>query len=488
MLPTLLMIPEAFFEFEPTHTLILAELARIKASSSFRRAHQLQRLLSHIVEAALAGEGWKLHEINLALECFRRSPSRYDPHQDSIVRVAANRLRRKLDAYYENEGLASYLKIELPIGGYMPKFVRQQSRPSTDSRAANNGERGELLHQPVREHVGAAARDLYDHGRFALRQQGTAGYRKAIELFERATRLQPRLAEAWSGLAVAFLGLVGMVTLPSLPDVDAARAAVLRALEIDPQHSEAYAALASIIFRYDLDFARAEPLYRQAIQFGPSSRYAHHAFAFALTMNARFGEADAEYQIARDLDPLDQTLRCQHALMPMYTGDYVAAESALLAILDVDQNNILARSLLGATYLYHGHPAKAMGEYQRIIEQTPKLSIGWCGRAQSLAMLGLRKKARAVLQHMIEDSGESFVSPYQVAMVHSRLGDEKAALDWLDRAAAQRDANFICAPVDPAFAELRARPGWQDLMQRHGLAEAATAATAAARPLAFTPP
>ena len=69
-------------------------------------------------------------------------------------------------------------------------------------------------------------------------------------------------------------------------------------------------------------------------------------------MNARFDEADALYQIARDLDPLDQALRCQHALMPIYTGRYDAAESALLAILDVEEDNILARSLLGATYLY----------------------------------------------------------------------------------------------------------------------------------------
>ena len=97
----------------------------------------------------------------------------------------------------------------------------------------------------MRERESSEAKDLYDLGRFALRQQGTTGFRKAIELFERATRVDPDFAEAWSGLAVAYLGLVGMTAVPSLPDVAAAKSAVLRALGIDPQSGEACSSLAS---------------------------------------------------------------------------------------------------------------------------------------------------------------------------------------------------------------------------------------------------
>ena len=155
--------------------------------------------------------------------------------------------------------------------------------------------------------------------------------------------------------------------------------------------------------------------------------------------------------------------------MPIYTGRYLAAETALMAILDVDQNNILARALLGATYLYAQKAVRALTEYQSIIDHSPEFSIGWCGRAQALAMLGLRKRARAVLRQMVASSGARFVSAYQIAMVHARLGDDSAAIEWLDRAGQQRDANFVCAPVDPAFAGLRHSRAWSELMQTHGL-------------------
>ena len=104
-------------------------------------------------------------------------------------------------------------------------------------------------------------------------------------------------------------------------------------------------------------------------------------------------------------------------------------------------------------------------------------------------MLGMRKKSRAILEHLISGSGDSFVSPYQVAMVHARLGDIPATLDWLDRAGAQRDANFVCAPVDPAFEALRETAVWRDLMKKHGLSHSVAANTPAENPAsAVTPP
>lgn len=460
-------MPEALADPDLPHAVVLGELARVSASTQLRRARLLQRLLSHIVRAALAGNTASLRETTLALECLRRDPSRFDPHTDPGVRVAVTRLRRKLAEYYDTSGAGAHVRITLPVGSYVPTFIRQRSTPLYAGSAA--AERG--------SEIDPAARDAYDRGRFALRQQNAAGYRKAIELLQRATGIAPAFADGWSSLALARLGLVGMTTVPSREIIDAAREAVMRTLAIDPAHSEAHASLASIVFRYDLDFTRAEPLYRDAIRLDPSSRYAHHAYAFALTMNGRFDEADAEYRIAREIDPLDQTLRCQHALMPIYTGRYDTAESALLAILDLDAGNILARSLLGATYLYANKPSRALTEYQRIIASAPSLSIGWCGRGQALAMLGLRKKARAVLLRMVAEDTGNFVSPYQVAMVHARLDDEPSALEWLARAAAQRDANFICAPVDPAFDGLRRTPQWTALMHEHGLGQAAALRT-----------
>jgi TolB-like protein/Flp pilus assembly protein TadD len=578
--------------------LIRAELARVLASSSFRHALQLQRLLKYMVDAVLTQQDRKLREFSLALDCFQRNAGSYDPRKDPIVRVAAGRLREKLHQYYENEGDEAYLEISLPVGSYAPSFAKRVTARglshnsvavlpfvnasqvpagidafsdelvaelidaltrvpglkvvarASASRFRDGGQdtrvigatlgvsallRGGVEHRDDRVRVSArlesardgallwsgvfdeamgipfavqnqiaaavvgalrrssrdgatlpspagsvfvkrgtaspAAKDLHDRGRFALRQQGVEGYRKAVELFEQAVAVDRQFASAYSGLALAHLGLVAMTAVPAASHVSGAKSAVQRALELDPQSSEACSSLAVITFRYEFNFRAAEPLYQMAIRFAPGSRQAHHAYAFALMMSRRFDEADLHYRTARDLDPLDHTLRCQHALISVYTGRYEDAEAELHAVIDVDGSNVLARTLLGATYLYSGRFQQALEEYEWAVQAAPSLSIGLCGKAQALALSGERERALRVLQEMLDRYGEQFVSPYQVAMVEARLGNDGAAFQWLDRAARERDANFVCAHVDPAFGSLRAHRDWRTLMERHGLSE-----------------
>jgi tetratricopeptide (TPR) repeat protein len=449
--------------------LIMAELALVVASATFHHAVQLQRLLRHLVTVALTGETQRLRELSIALECFGRSASRYDPRQDPGVRVAANRLREKLRSYYAGEGAGSFLAIELPVGGYMPVFRRMtveavaqgwdESKVETGAERRPSRARGTSI--PL-------AKDLADRGRFALRQHGIVHLRKAVELFTRSTEVDPNYASAWSGLASARLGLVAMTAVPSAPDVTAAKAAASRAIELDPGFSEACSSLAIIAFRYEFDWPTAEPLHRQAVRLAPASSYVHHAYAFGLVMNRRFVEADVEYHVARELDPLDQALRCQHALIPIYTGRYDVAEAELEAILEVDEANLLARTLLGATRLYAGQPARALEDYEWALQSAPSLSIGSCGKAQALALLGRRDEAKTLLEAMLTKP-DAYVSPYQVALVHARLDDSRACLEWLDRSGRERDTNFVCALVDPAFERFRTHAGWRDVVRRHGL-------------------
>jgi tetratricopeptide (TPR) repeat protein len=464
------MLPEwGAAEFDLPQALILAETARILASATFLHAAQLQRLLRHLVTVALGGETQRLRELSIALECFGRSASRYDPRHDPIVRVAANRLRDKLRAYYEGEGAGAYLRIELPVGAYVPVFHRM---PLPGPEDGNEPETSAKANRAYPRNIGTTiplAKDLADRARFALRQQDIVNLRKALDLFGRATKADPRYAAAWSGIALARLGLVAMTAVPSALEVTAAKYAAMRALELDPRSSEACSSLAVIVFRYEFDWANAEPLHRQAMRLAPASRYAHHAYAFGLVMNRRFVEADAEYHVARDIDPLDQALRCQHALVPMYTGRYDLAVAELEAILEVDEANLLARTLLGATRLYAGQPLLALDDYHWALESAPKLSIGLCGMAQALAMLDRRKEAEALLEDMLRRA-DDYVSPYQVALVHARLGYHSPCLEWLDRAGRERDTNFVCALVDLAFERFREVAEWRAVLARHGLA------------------
>ena len=100
-----------------------AELKTLLESRSFARAPTLANLLSYLCEKLFAGEANQIKEYSIAVEAFRRSAS-FDQDSDSIVRVEANRLRRRLAEYYQGEGAQNPLQISIPVGQYVPKFER----------------------------------------------------------------------------------------------------------------------------------------------------------------------------------------------------------------------------------------------------------------------------------------------------------------------------------------------------------------------------
>jgi WD40-like Beta Propeller Repeat len=101
---------------------VRAELRRIVAGPPFEDAGRLIRFLTFVVEQTLAGNGSFLKESVIGVEVFGRAPG-YDSKTDPIVRVQARRLRAKLDAWYQDGGQTSTIRIALPKGGYEPEFA-----------------------------------------------------------------------------------------------------------------------------------------------------------------------------------------------------------------------------------------------------------------------------------------------------------------------------------------------------------------------------
>src|SRR5581483_9633729 len=98
-----------------------AQLARILDSAQFRKSPRLQTFLSFIVSLTLAGKAEEIKESTIAAEVFGRE----DTADDSIVRSAARRLRTRLDEYYQQSGPTDPVRIELPVGTYVPVFTSQ---------------------------------------------------------------------------------------------------------------------------------------------------------------------------------------------------------------------------------------------------------------------------------------------------------------------------------------------------------------------------
>jgi hypothetical protein len=91
-----------------------------------RGCDKLHRLLSFLVEATLKGHAADLKETTVAIEAFGRAAD-YDPKIDTVVRTQTWRLRRKLKKYYNTEGAADPVLIEIPVGHYVPEFRVRQS-------------------------------------------------------------------------------------------------------------------------------------------------------------------------------------------------------------------------------------------------------------------------------------------------------------------------------------------------------------------------
>jgi hypothetical protein len=101
--------------------LIKSELDLVLQSQAFRRSERHARFLRFVCDAALGGEASHLNEYLIAHQVFERG-SDYSPGEDSVVRRQAYTLRQKLQEYYGAEGKSDAVRIELPIGRYVPTF------------------------------------------------------------------------------------------------------------------------------------------------------------------------------------------------------------------------------------------------------------------------------------------------------------------------------------------------------------------------------
>lgn len=112
----------------PSSEEIRSALELVLASGGFRRAERHAKFLRFVCETTLNGEGHKLNEYLIAHDVFGRGDD-YAPSEDSIVRRQAHSLRQKLQEYYSGEGADAAIRIELPIGRYIPHFVRSVEIP-----------------------------------------------------------------------------------------------------------------------------------------------------------------------------------------------------------------------------------------------------------------------------------------------------------------------------------------------------------------------
>jgi serine/threonine-protein kinase len=294
-------------------------------------------------------------------------------------------------------------------------------------------------------------------------------FRAALHLYDSAIGLDPTFALAYSGLSGAYAGLYGTF-LSAAEGMPKAKAAALRALELDSSLAEGYVALSAIQSQYEWNWKGAERSLLKAIELNPGITVARSAYGGLLTVLGRLDEAATQLQWARQHDPLDLNLEVMMAWPDYYSRRFDEAIERLGKTVRGDSSFVGGQFRLGEAYAYKGvfDSAEARLEAARgLIGNHPDI-LGRLGYVY--ARSGRPEKARAIIDTLRSHykKGKSD-EPYDLAIIYTALGEKGRALDWLDTAYVERSTWIQFAKVSPELDSLRSMPRFQAFLKKVGL-------------------
>ena len=325
-----------------------------------------------------------------------------------------------------------------------------------------------LLRATVRP-VLPEAHEAFLRGRLELHRLSLDSTRRAVELFERAVRLDPGFARGYAGLAEAHCNLAMFMVRPSGEDFALARGAAQRAVELDPDLAEAHTWLAVVRSDSDWEWADAERGFLRALELNPNYARAHERFSTLLNILGRGTEALAHAQQAQQLDPLAPQVRLVVARAYYFSGAYDDCARECGEVLEIDPAFGAAEGFLSLCLEGQGRLAQAVEHgvnANRLLDldpwQSPELGHVY-------AAAGRLDDARRVLAALEPAAETGHAQHFSLGLVALALGDRERALAELEKARDLRENWISLVGVDPRLEPLRAEPRFQALLSSMGL-------------------
>ncbi len=317
--------------------------------------------------------------------------------------------------------------------------------------------------------VDPEAYGYYLQGRQFWNLRTPADLRQAKTLFERAIAVEPDFALAHVGLADAIIILAQSEWVPGNPSIEDAKRAVQRALDLDPQSGEAYAALAAIANTFDWNWSEAERAFEKSLELSPGYATGHQWFGVMRHAQGRTEEAITHFRKARELDPASPIIGIWLAQALARSG--AADESLRVGLPLLETYGTNWRVVGGMVDVY-----ARLGRYEdalQLMERVTDASAGYEAtmKAQVLARMNRPDEARAVLDEALKSDSGDALRPLRVATVYAALGEIDEAFVWLERAFEGRDFFLIQIKNSEPLDALRADPRYKDLLRRIGLPE-----------------
>ncbi|HET6579166.1 MAG TPA: protein kinase [Gemmatimonadales bacterium] len=431
---------------------VIAQLSKIRALKVISRG-SVMRFKQR--EQSLREIGVTLDVATLLEGSIRRAGGR--------VRIVAQLIDAGSDRHlwaetYDRE-LTDIFAIQSDVALQIASALRAELTPE---------ERSRIREEPTDD---AEAYQLHLLGRHCFLRWTQEGIDKGLEYLHQAVSLDPDYALAYTTLAQAYtdiaLGVAG--AMPPDEAFGRAKAAVARALELDPELAEAHAALGHLKYACDYDWTGAEAELKRAIELNPNSGNAYDFYGLMLAALERYDEALRMQRRANELDPLAHRMDIVTTLLR--AERYDEALRAITRVLEVEPHFPLAHATLGWVHLLSGRPDEGIAELEKAVSLSPEHTLYLAQLGQAYARVGRTADAREVLRQLAELSRQRYVSPYHMAYVHTGLGEYERAMDWLERAYEERAGGVFGLKGSFLFAPLRSHPRFRALLGKMNLGE-----------------
>ena len=310
---------------------------------------------------------------------------------------------------------------------------------------------------------------LYLRGRYAWNKRTQEGVSEGIKFFEQAIEADPGYALAYTGLADSYALALDYRSVPVHEGFEHAKHYARKALELDDGLAEAHASLAWSIFIYDWDWAAAEFEFRRSIERNARYATARQWYAFLLASQGRFDQALIEAHSAQEIDPASVSVRRGLGYVYFYARRYDQAKYHLMRAIEMNPLAEESYRILGLILIY----AREFDEAERALKEALELpgaaTYTRVTMALARASAGDPEYARETLKFLQERLKHDYVSPVELASVHIALGQNDHAIDWMEKAYAERRGWMAYLNVHPVLDPLRNEPRFKVLVRKMGL-------------------
>ena len=377
------------------------------------------------------------------------------------VRITAQLIEGTTDRHVWSQSYQGELRDALALQNNVARAIADQIRINV-----NPQEQAALGNVAI---VNPAAYESYLKGRYFWNKRTADGLKVALAYFNEAVEEDSKYAQAYSGLAdtYALLGDWQYAVMTPKEALPKAKAAAIKALELDSALGEAHNSLAFCLDGFDWDFDSAGKEFRRAIELNPGYATAHHWYAWHLALLHRYDEAIVEMRKAANVDPLSLIINADLAELLALAHSYDESIRQSRKTIEMDPNFGLAHNHLGQAYLQKHMNDAAVAELHEAVKLSGGSPTCIANLARACVASGKRSEAVKLLSDLTKRStpGQSHAS--EIAVIYASLGDTDQAVNWLEIGFEERFNPGVL--LRPGFDSLRSDPRFEDLVRRVGL-------------------